>query len=74
MMEDLLTPDAGFAIAERDVSARRSAARRGICPMIVLGVVRDGELMRVDDPKADAMEIGDRLLYIRSAGDEDDSG
>ena len=41
-------------------------------PMIVLGVVRDGQLMRIDDPKVDAMEIGDRLLYIRSAGDEDD--
>ena len=40
--------------------------------MTVLGVVRDGELMRIDDPKADAMEVGDRLLYIRSAGDEDD--
>ena len=32
MMEDLLTPDAGFAIAEREVDQARSAARRGICP------------------------------------------
>ena len=33
MMEDLLTPDAGFAIAERDGRRpRRSAGRRGTCP------------------------------------------
>jgi voltage-gated potassium channel len=32
-----------------------------------LGVVRDGELLRVDDAEVDALELGDRLLYIRSA-------
>jgi voltage-gated potassium channel len=35
-------------------------------------VIRDGDLIRIDDPKVDAMEVGDRLLYIRSADDEDD--
>jgi voltage-gated potassium channel len=30
-------------------------------------VVRDGRLLRVDEPEVDAMELGDRLLYIRSA-------
>jgi voltage-gated potassium channel len=34
---------------------------------IVLGVVRDGRLLRVDEPEVDAVELGDRLLYIRSA-------
>ena len=34
-------------------------------PDIVLGVVRDGELLRVDAPEADAIEAGDRLLYVR---------
>jgi voltage-gated potassium channel len=33
----------------------------------VLGVVRNGELVRVDEPEVDALELGDRLLYIRSA-------
>jgi voltage-gated potassium channel len=31
----------------------------------VLGVVRDGRLYRVDAPQADAIEPGDRLLYVR---------
>ncbi|MDT5196669.1 MAG: voltage-gated potassium channel, partial [Mycobacterium sp.] len=33
---------------------------------IVLGVVRNGRLLRVDEPEVDAVELGDRLLYIRS--------
>ena len=37
---------------------------------IVLGVVRGGKLIRVDDPEVDALELGDRLLYIRSADAE----
>ena len=40
--------------------------------MTVLGVIRDGDLLRIDDPKVDSMEPGDRLLYIRSADDEDE--
>ena len=31
MIEDLLTPDAGFAIAEREVEQKKSADRRGTC-------------------------------------------
>jgi voltage-gated potassium channel len=34
----------------------------------VLGVVRDGHLLRVDAPEVDAIEAGDRLLYVRNAG------
>ena len=35
---------------------------------IVLGVVRDGHLVRVDAPEVDAIEASDRLLYIRRVG------
>jgi voltage-gated potassium channel len=35
---------------------------------IVLGVVRDGHLWRIDAPEVDAVEASDRLLYIRSVG------
>jgi voltage-gated potassium channel len=34
----------------------------------VLGVVRDGQLLRVDAPEVDTIEAGDRLLYVRSTG------
>ena len=37
---------------------------------IVLGVVRNGKLVRVDEAEVDALELGDRLLYVRSADAE----
>jgi len=70
MMEDLLTPDAGFAIAEREVTPKETGGSPRHLTDIVLGVVRDGHLVRVDAPAVDALEEGDRLLYIRSADAE----
>ena len=69
MIEDLLTPDAGFAIAEREVEHKEVGGSPRHLPDLVLGVVRDGRLLRVDDPDADALEITDRLLYVRTTGD-----
>lgn len=70
MMEDLLTPHAGFAIAEREVSPKEVGGSPRHLTDIVLGVVRDSRLIRVDEPEVDALEAGDRLLYIRSADAE----
>jgi len=68
MIEDLLTPDLGLAIAEREVEQTEV----GGCPRhlgdIVLGVVRDGHLYRIGAPEADAIEANDRLLYVRNTG------
>lgn len=68
MIEDLLTPDAGFAIAEREVEQTEVGGSPRHLRDIVLGVVRDGNLLRVDAPEVDAIEADDRLLYIRSVG------
>jgi voltage-gated potassium channel len=68
MIEDLLTPQAGFAIAEREVEQSEVGGSARHLRDIVLGVVRDGHLLRVDAPEVDAIEATDRLLYIRSAG------
>jgi voltage-gated potassium channel len=68
MIEDLLTPDAGFAIAEREVEHAEVGGSPRHLRDIVLGVVRDGHLLRVDAPEVDAVEASDRLLYIRSVG------
>ncbi len=65
MMEDLLTPDAGFAISEREVEKKELGGSPRHLSDIVLGVVRLGKLFRVDDPEVDALERGDRLLHIR---------
>ncbi len=70
MIEDLLTPEAGFAIAEREVETEEVGGSPRHLRDIVLGVVRDGRLIRVGEPETDALESSDKLLYLRrvSAG------
>lgn len=68
MIDDLLTPDAGLAIAERQVEQAELGGSPRHLPDIVLGVIRDGRLLRVDAPEVDSVEAGDRLLYVRSVG------
>ncbi|MFR9751263.1 potassium channel family protein [Nocardia sp. 004] len=68
MMEDLLTPEQGFAVAERNVEQAEIGGSPRHLSDIVLGVVRGGVLVRVGDPSVDAIEAGDKLLYIRRSG------
>lgn len=70
MMEDLLTPDEGFSIAERRVEDNEVGGSPRHLKQMVLGVVRKGTLIKVNEPDADALEAGDRLLYIRMVGNE----
>ncbi|CAJ1507386.1 potassium channel family protein [[Mycobacterium] burgundiense] len=72
LIEDLLTPDEGFVIVERDVERTEVGGSPKHLVDIVLGVVRNGVLKRVDDPEVDSLEEGDRVLYVRSGGDERD--
>jgi voltage-gated potassium channel len=65
MVEDLITPDTGLAIAERDVEPDEVGGSPRHLSDIVLGVVRRKKLYRVDAAEADAIEPGDRLLYVR---------
>lgn len=70
MIEDLLTPHEGFAIAEREVEAKEVGGSPKHLADIVLGVVRNGKLVRVDSAEVDALEKSDRLLYVcNSKGD-----
>ncbi|KAB1504147.1 potassium channel family protein [Corynebacterium sp. 320] len=66
MMEDLLSPDEGFSIAERLVVEEEVGANPRVLEDVVLGVVRSGELYRIDAAEAEAIEPGDRILYVRS--------
>jgi voltage-gated potassium channel len=68
MIEDLLTPDVGLAIAEREVDQTEVGGSPRHLRDIVLGVVRDGHLLRIGAPEVDAIEATDRLVYIRNAG------
>lgn len=66
MMEDLLSPDEGFSIAERLVSEEEVGGNPRVLEDVVLGVVRSGELYRIDSSEAETIEPGDRVLYVRS--------
>ncbi|WP_233608108.1 potassium channel family protein [Nocardia stercoris] len=68
MMEDLLTPEAGFAIAERAVGDNEIGSSPRDLGDIALGVVRDGVLTRVGDPAVGSLRAADRVLYIRYTG------
>ncbi|OBG74272.1 MULTISPECIES: TrkA family potassium uptake protein [unclassified Mycobacterium] len=68
MIEDLLTPDVGLAIAEREVEQTEVGGSPRHLRDIVLGVMRDGRLLRIGAPEVDAVEATDRLLYLRNAG------
>lgn len=65
MMEDMLTPDEGFSIAERRVEETEVGGSPRHLAELVLGVVRRGELIKLNEPEADALQSGDRLLYIK---------
>jgi voltage-gated potassium channel len=65
MIEDLITPETGLSIAERDVEPGEIGGSPRHLADIVLGVVRGKKLYRVDAAEADAIETGDRLLYVR---------
>ncbi|AQS74225.1 potassium channel family protein [Corynebacterium ammoniagenes] len=65
MMEDLLSPNEGFSVAERAVREYEVGSNPRHLVDIVLAVLRNGELIRVDTAGASAIKPGDRLLYIK---------
>lgn len=67
MIEDLITPDKGFAIAERAADPDEVGGSPRHLRDIVLAVVRNGEMLRVGTADVDEIEQDDRLLYIREA-------
>lgn len=71
LVEDLLTPDAGFAISERPVEESEVGGSPRHLGDIVLAVVRADVLHRVDAAAVDTIERGDRLLYVRKASPPD---
>ncbi|QFQ02929.1 Voltage-gated potassium channel Kch [Corynebacterium urogenitale] len=72
MMEDLLSPDEGFSIAERMVVEEEVGGNPRVLEDVVLGVVRSGELYRIDSAEAETVEPGDRILYVRSNVDPEE--
>ncbi|MFD6895260.1 potassium channel family protein [Rhodococcus sp. NPDC060086] len=69
MIEDILTPEEGFTIAERAVDLEEVGQDPRHLGQIVLGVERNGSLFRVGSPEVSALAARDKLLYIRLAVD-----
>ena len=68
VLEDLLTVGQGLDIVQQSVSAAGpTSAVVGEGPVVAL--LRGGELLRFDDPRAAAVEAGDELIRLRSRHD-----
>lgn len=65
MMEDLLSPNEGFSVAERPVREFEVGSNPRHLADIVLAVLRNNQVHRVDTVDAAALKPGDRLLYIK---------
>ena len=65
VVEDLLTPDAGMSLSEREIEQSEVGGSPRHLRDIVLAVVRDGEVHQIDAPAVDALERGDRLLFVK---------
>jgi voltage-gated potassium channel len=65
VVEDLLTPGEGMALALR--SAQRSEVGRPAreLPELVIALVRRGKVVTLADPTPVTVETGDMLVYIR---------
>jgi voltage-gated potassium channel len=65
VVEDLLTPGAGMALAMR--SATRDEVGRSPRAMteVVIALARRGQILSLATPGGDAIETGDMLVYIR---------
>jgi voltage-gated potassium channel len=71
VLEDLLTVGGGLDIVEREVGADGAGAAKAIVrEPIVLAIVRQGKVLRFDDPAAAELRAGDRVIELFSHGRE----
>lgn len=71
MMDDLLSPSAGFFIAERPVAGYEVGANPRHLSDIVLSVIRNDRIYRVDTDETLELRAQDRLLYIRKSDESE---
>jgi voltage-gated potassium channel len=67
VLEDLLTVGEGLDIVEREIGTEEAGPLpAALSEGVVLGVVRDGELLRFGDPAAAELRPRDRLIELQS--------
>jgi voltage-gated potassium channel len=70
VLEDLLSSGKGLDVAERPVSPEEVGPLSEVMHRLpVLGVVRNGAVLKYDDPAARELHAGDRILYVKSHPD-----
>lgn len=67
VLEDLLTSGEGLEVAERDVQPVEVGKSCQQLDDQAMGVIRRGHLFRYFDPAVTQLELGDRLIVVRSA-------
>ena len=65
LIEDLLTPETGYVIAERTVEPHEIGLAPQHLPHTVIGVVRNGRLIKAHTPAVGSLITGDRILCVR---------
>ena len=68
VIEDLLVPDTGLDITEREARADEVGLPLRKLDEVALGLVRDGRLHRLGAAVCDEVRAGDRLLVVRPTG------
>lgn len=66
VLEDLLSVGEGLDLIERDVGEEQAGARLADFDrnQLALAVVRNGEVLRFDDERAEHLEAGDRIVCL----------
>jgi len=67
---DLLTTGSGMELVDREVSGDEVGRSSDGLDGPLLAVVRSGVVLRFDDPEADRLLPGDRVVYVHLAGRE----
>ena len=68
ILEDILTVGEGLDVVEQEITAAEAGPRKPPnTGLMFLGLVRGDELIRFDDPRANELQAGDRLIELRGS-------
>jgi hypothetical protein len=65
VVEDLLTPGQGMALAMRSATREEVGVSPRRLETLVIALVRRGKVISLSDQAATAIETGDMLVYVR---------
>jgi voltage-gated potassium channel len=65
VVEDLLTPGQGMALAVRSVTREELGRSPRELDAVVIALVRRGRVVQLGEPDTDKLEVGDMVVYVR---------